>query len=119
SRFAELIATAVVAGHRDEQNRQLLAEASQRLSLVDALLEGRAFDEWSLWDVARYLRLPINGPFVVVAAEVPATGGEPLPKIESKLRSLDIFSAWRRLPDLQVGIVHIASDHKLDRVVAL
>ena len=28
SRFAELIATALVAGHRDEQNRQLLAEAS-------------------------------------------------------------------------------------------
>src|SRR6185369_1064340 len=68
SRFAELIATAVVAGHRDEQTRQLLAEASQRLSLVDALLEGRAFDEWSLREVAGQLRLPIKGPFVVIAA---------------------------------------------------
>jgi GAF domain-containing protein len=29
-RFAELIATAVVAGYRDEQKRQLLAEGSQR-----------------------------------------------------------------------------------------
>ena len=29
-RFAELTATAVVAGHRDEQKRQLLAEASRR-----------------------------------------------------------------------------------------
>jgi hypothetical protein len=45
SRFAELIATAVVAGYRDQQKRQLLAEGSQRSSLVDAL--GRAFDEWS------------------------------------------------------------------------
>src|SRR6476620_1883117 len=52
SRFAELIATALVAGHRDEQNRQLLAEASRRLSLVDSLLDGRAFDEWSLREVA-------------------------------------------------------------------
>ena len=34
SRFAELIATAVVAGHRDEQNRQLLVEASRRLNLA-------------------------------------------------------------------------------------
>jgi len=119
SHCAELIATALVAGHRDEQKRQLLAEASQRLSLVDALLEGQAFDDWSLWQVAGHLRLPINGPFVIIAAQIPTAGDEPLPRIESKLRSLDIFSAWRRLPDLQVGIVHVESDHKLDRVVAL
>ena len=118
-RFAELTATAVVAGYRDEQKRQLLAEGSHRLSLVDALLEGRAFDEWSLREVAAQLRLPISGPFVVVAAHVPTMGDEPLPEIESKLRSLDIFSAWRLLPDVQVGVVHIESDRKLDRVVAL
>jgi sugar diacid utilization regulator len=118
-RFAELTATAVVAGYRDEQKQQLLAEGSHRLSLVDALLEGRAFDDWRLRDVAGQLRLPINGPFVVVAAHVPTGGDEPLPEIESKLRSLDIFSAWRLLPDVQVGVVHIESDRKLDRVVAL
>jgi sugar diacid utilization regulator len=118
-RFAELIAPAVVAGYRDEQKRQLLAEGSHRLSLVDALLDGRAFDEWSLREVAGYLRLPINGPFVVVAAQVSAMGDEPLPEIESRLRSRDIFSAWRLLPDVQVGIVHVASDRKLGMVVAL
>ena len=119
SRFAELIATAVVAGYRDEQKRQLLAEGSQRASLIDSLLEGRAFDEWSLREVAGHLRLPINGPFVVVAAHVPTGGDEPLREIESKLRSLDIFSVWRRLPDVQVGVVHVKSDQKLDIVVAL
>jgi sugar diacid utilization regulator len=118
-RFAELIATALVAGYRDEQKRLLLAEGSQRLSLVDALLEGRAFDEWSLREVAGSLRLPINGPFVVVAAHVPTGGDEPLREIESKLRSLDIFSAWRLLPDVQVGVVHVKSKQKLDLVVAL
>ena len=119
SRFAELTATAVVAGYRDEQKRQLLAAGSQRLNLVDALLEGRVFDEWNLRDLAGHLRLPINGPFVVVAAHVPTVGDEALPEIESKLRSLDIFSAWRLLPDLQVGIVHVKSDNKLNMVVAL
>jgi sugar diacid utilization regulator len=89
------------------------------LSLVDALLEGRAFDEWSLREVAGSLRLPTNGPFVVVAAQVSAVGDEPLREIESKLSSLDIFSAWRLLPDVQVGIVHIKSDQKLDLVVGL
>jgi signal transduction histidine kinase len=34
SRFAELSASAVVAGYRDEQKRQLLAEASRRLNLA-------------------------------------------------------------------------------------
>jgi sugar diacid utilization regulator len=118
-RFAELIATALVAGHRDEQNRQLLAEGSQRSSVIDALLEGRAFDDWSLRDLAGHLRLPINGPFVVVAAHVPSAGDEPLPEIGSKLRSLDIFSAWRLLPDLQVGVVHVKSERKLDMVIGL
>jgi len=118
-RFAELIATAVVAGYRDEQKRELLAEGSQRLNLIDTLLEGRGFDDWSLREVACKLRLPVNGPFVVVAAHIPTVGDEPLPDIESKLRSLDSFSAWRLLPDLQVGIVHVESDRKLDRFVAL
>jgi hypothetical protein len=71
-RFAELIATAVVAGYRDDQKRQLLAEGSRRSNPIDSLLEGRAFDEWSLREVAGQLRLPINGPFVVIAAHVPA-----------------------------------------------
>jgi DNA-binding PucR family transcriptional regulator len=56
---------------------------------------------------------------VVIAAHVPPARNEPLPEIESKLRSLDIFSAWRLQPDVQVGIVHVKSDRKLDRVVAL
>jgi sugar diacid utilization regulator len=118
-RFAELIATAVVAGYRDEQKRQLLAEESRRSTLIDSLLEGRAFDEWRLREVAGYLRLPINGPFVVVAAHSPTGGDEPLPEIESKLRSIDIFSAWQLLPDLQVGIVHVKSDQRLDEILAL
>ena len=119
SSFAELVAMALVAGYRDEQKRQLLAEPSRRANLIDALLEGRAFDERCLREVAGYLRLPVNGPFVVIAAQAPAVGDEPLPEIESKLRSRDIFSAWRLLPDLQVGIVHVNSDQKLDVIVAL
>ena len=64
-----MIATALVAGYREEQKRQLLGEASQRPFLIDSLLEGRAIDRWSLCEVASHLRLPANGPFVVIAAE--------------------------------------------------
>jgi hypothetical protein len=119
SRFAELVASSVVAGYRDEQKRQFLGDASQRPFLIDSLLDGRAIDRWSLWEAASSLRLPARGPFVVMAAEVPAVGMEALPEIESKLRSRDVYSAWRLQPDLQVGIVHVKSERRLDEIVAL
>jgi len=119
SGFAELVASVMVAGYREEQKRQLLGEASQRPFLIDSLLDGRAIDRWSLCEVASSLRLPASGPFVVMAAEVPAVGSEALPEIESKLRSLDAYSAWRLKPDLQVGIVHVQSERRLDQIVAL
>jgi hypothetical protein len=119
SAFAELIGTVVVAGHRDEQKRQLLTEASQLSNRLDGLVAGRDFGDWSLRDIAGFLRLPTNGPFVVIAAQVSVAGEEPLPDIESKLRSLNISSAWSLLPDLQVGVARVTSDDKLDATVAL
>jgi sugar diacid utilization regulator len=119
SGFAELIGTALVAGYRDEQKRQMLDDTVRRSFLIDSLLEGRVFDECTLSEFAGYLRLPKDGPFVVIAAEVRAGDNEPLPAIESKLRSLDVYSAWQLLPDWQVGIVHVTSEQQLDRVVAL
>jgi PucR C-terminal helix-turn-helix domain/GGDEF-like domain/GAF domain len=118
SGFAELIGVAVVAGYRDEQKRQMLDDTSQR-SWIDALLEGRVVDDCSLAEVASCLRLPKGGPFVVIAAEMDNRGSEALPVIESKLRSLDVYSAWRLLPDWQVGIAAVTSEQQLDRVVAL
>jgi GAF domain-containing protein len=95
SHCAELIATALVAGYRDEQKRQLLAGGSQRSSLVDALLEGQAFDDWRMREVAGHLRLPIDGPFVVIAAHIPTAGDEPLPEIEAKLLPVEIVTLGR------------------------
>jgi GAF domain-containing protein len=119
SRFAEVIATALVAGFREEQKRQLLAQASQRPLLIDSLLDGQVTDRWSMGEAASGLRLPASGPFVVMAADVPALGQEALPAIESKLRSLDVYSAWRLQPDLHVGIVHVKSDRRLHEILSL
>jgi len=42
-----------------------------------------------------------------------------LPDIEAKLRSLDVSSAWRGLPDVQVGIVHVKTDRQQAAVLVL
>jgi hypothetical protein len=117
--FAELIATVVVPAYREEQLQRLVGEETRCPLLMDALLYGRILDQWSVWEVAHRLRLPIQGPFVVVAAAEPVVGAVALPAIESKLRSLDVYSAWRVLPDLQVGIVHTKSEQHLDKILAL
>jgi hypothetical protein len=119
SGFAQLVATALVAGYRDEQKRQILGEVSQRPLVIDSLLHGQVLDEWSLWDIAHCLRLPRSGPFVVIAATVASVGDEALPDIESKLRSIDVSSAWGLWPDVQIGIAHVKSALKLDKIVAL
>jgi len=107
----------VVAGYRDQQDSRAIGDG--RPLSIESLLDGGVVDEWTLWEVANQLRLPTSGPFMVVAAEVSSVGSEALPGIESKLRSLDVYSAWRLLPDLHVGIVHIHSQPQVDKVLAL
>jgi PucR C-terminal helix-turn-helix domain/GGDEF-like domain len=109
---------AMTVGYREEQTRRLHSDESQRSKLIDSLLHGRLVEQCSLWEAADYLRLPSAGPYVVIAAEVTADG-EALPNIESKLRSLDVYSAWQQLPDLHVGIVHVKADKHLGEVLEL
>jgi hypothetical protein len=117
--FVELVATAMTVRNRDEHDRQLLDQASGRRVLMDSVLQGRILDHWAAWETANRLRLPSQGPFMVVAAQSPALGTAALPEIEPKLRSLDVYSAWRVLPDLQIGIVHVKSDQQLEKILAL
>jgi len=101
--FTQAMATA----YRQQLTAQILEQEEERSALVEALLSRRITDTQSLWEAADLLRLPTSGPYVVVAAELPAIGKLGLPAIENKLSVRDIRSAWRLLPDLQVGIVHL------------
>jgi hypothetical protein len=117
---AQDVFTAAMAGaYRAEQTRRLHGDESEREVLIDSVLHGRLFEQSSVWEAADYLRLPAKGPYVVIAADVGVIGTEAMPGIESKMRSMDVFSAWRRLPDLQVGIVHVKTSEQLDNVLAL
>ncbi len=99
----------MTAAYRERAIQQVLDDETERSALTEALLQARITDDRSLWEVAQVLRLPQKGPYVVVAA-CPAVGKQALPGIVPKLRSLDVFSAWRLLPELQAGIAPIPSD---------
>ena len=115
----DIYTDAMAVAYRTEQARRVLGDESERSVLIDSVLRGRLFEQWSVWEAADYLRLPTEGPYVVIAAEIAVAGSEALAEVESKLRSLDVFSAWRMLPDLQVGIVHVKTDKHLASVLAL
>jgi hypothetical protein len=115
----DVFTDAMAAGYRHEHAGQLVGDATKRSVLIDALLHGRLFERSSVWEAADYLGLPSGGPFVVIAADVDGSGADPLPDVESKLRSLDVFSAWRLLPDLQAGIVQVKTERHHATVLAL
>ncbi|MFJ8111253.1 PucR family transcriptional regulator [Streptomyces sp. NPDC096132] len=100
-RYAE----AVAAAHRETAAELTLQRESRRSALVEALFTGVISDRTTLWEAACELGLPEQGPFAVVAAAAGAPGEEPLAGIEAALRQAQLPSAWRLLPDQQIGVV--------------
>ncbi len=115
----DLFTGAMAAGYRQEQSSRVAGDEMQRALLIDALIHGRLFERYSLWEVADCLRMPTTGPFVVIAADAAWAGVGGLPDIEAKLRRLDVSSAWRGLADVQVGIVHVNTERQLAATLSL
>ena len=90
-------------GYREEMTFQILSQEEERSAVVQALLEGR-LDEGGLWEAADILRIPLQGSYVVIAAQVPGPGRHALPQAEPALRRIGVISAWRLLHDAEVGI---------------
>ena len=110
---------AMTSAYRQQTTHQVLEDEAERAALTEALLDGRNLTDYAVWEVAQLLRLPISGPYVVIAANCPTVGKQALPGITAMLRSADIFSAWRLLPDIQIGIAHVSTESKRDAVVEL
>ncbi len=110
---------AMTSAYRQQTTQQVLEDEAERAALTEALLDGRNLTDYAVWEVAQLLRLPISGTYVVIAATCPTVGKQALPGIAAMLRSADIFSAWRLLPDIQIGIAHVSTESKRDAVVEL
>ena len=101
---------AMTAAYRRAATQQAVDDEAERAALTEALFAGTVSAGHSPWEIADLLRLPTRGPYVIVVAKTPGFGKHALPGIADKLRSSDIYSAWRLLPELQIGIVHVASE---------
>jgi hypothetical protein len=110
---------AMASAYRQQLTAQILEQEEERSALVEALLSRRITDTQSLWEAADLLRLPTTGPYAVVAAELPTIGKLGLPAIENKLATRDIRSAWRLLPDLHVGIVHVRMRETVSTLISV
>ncbi|MGB8178796.1 MAG: helix-turn-helix domain-containing protein [Acidimicrobiales bacterium] len=96
-------------GYREEASARAMSDEQQRSALFQALFEGH-LAVTNPWEAGQLLRLPQGRPLVVVAAEVPAVGSHALPRIEHILRvDVGLSSAWRLLPDIEVGVVCLPS----------
>ncbi|MFH8800882.1 PucR family transcriptional regulator [Streptomyces sp. NPDC017936] len=104
-----LYAEAVAAAHRETTAELAVRRGARRSALVEALFSGVLADRTTLWDAARELGLPERGPYAVVAAAADSPGVEPLPGLESALREARLASAWRLLPDQQIGLIALAA----------
>ena len=114
--FTQAMATA----YRDVVTERIIAHEHERSALVAALLDGRITDNQTLWESAEALGISRRGPYVVVAAELANVGRQALPEVDARLRAQDLASAWRLLPDLQVGIVVLPEQNGgLDRLVTV
>jgi hypothetical protein len=104
-----LYAEAVAAAHRETTAELAVQRGARRSALVEALFSGVIADRITLWDAARELGLPERGPYAVVAAAADSPGEEPLPGVEASLRQAHLPSAWRLLPDQQIGLIAVGA----------
>ncbi|TVT36879.1 PucR family transcriptional regulator [Amycolatopsis rhizosphaerae] len=110
---------ALTSAYRETVASIVRTQHEKRLALLEALFSGATATQGVLWEIARMLDLSLDGTFVVVAAQTPGLGQEPLPGIENALRQRHHASAWRLSPELQAGVVSLRAPEGAEPVLAL
>ncbi|HTU76919.1 MAG TPA: helix-turn-helix domain-containing protein [Trebonia sp.] len=127
---------AALAAYRDESIQMLRTRERERAALVEVILTGvhargahgpdgdagaaaagsTAGD--TLWEVAQTLRLPLDGTFLVIAAEA-SPGHDPLPGVEGALAVADIRSVWRLDAEVCLGIACLPDRSRNETALAI
>jgi len=61
-RFQNLYTDAMASAYRQQNMQQVLEDEAERAALTEAWLDGRTITDYSVWEVAQLLRLPLSGP---------------------------------------------------------
>ena len=91
-------------------HEKALARVRERSALIGVVLDGHIHDAQDLWDTVEALRLPHDGPYVVVAAEVLEPGEqEQVRVVENRLSVAGVPSAWRLVPEGHAAVAGVAA----------
>ena len=108
---------AALAAYRDEAREILRVQERERAALVEVILTGAAA-KGSLWEVANALRLPLDGAFLVIAAET-QPGHDPIPRAESALAVIDVRSVWRLDAEVSLGVLSLPDRSRNEAVISV
>jgi hypothetical protein len=105
--------SAAADAYRATVEEQAHRDAAAREALLTALLDGSTASGGRAAEVVRVLRLPPDGPFLVVNAEI-GTGDGLGPGAPARLRAAGIASEWTRLAGATVGILAVPGRRALE-----
>ena len=63
--------------------------------------------------------MPLDGVFLVVAAETASIGSDPLARVEPRLAALEVASAWRLRPGVEIGLISCGRDERIAPALAV
>ncbi|MDQ0993739.1 CdaR family transcriptional regulator [Streptomyces sp. V3I7] len=115
--LADIYSLAITDSYREAMAERMVETDRRRSALVAALVDGQSPDGDATWEIARTLGFPYQGSFVVLVAEAPMWAEPPLAGLESKLRALDVGSAWRAQPGHEMAVLSLGSQRPMDAVL--
>jgi hypothetical protein len=117
--LADEYSVALTESYREHMSERLVMADRRRSGLVAALLGGPLSIERSPWEVAKLLGMPFQGNFLVLVADVSEDGAALVPSLESRLKRVDVTSAWRAQPDTEIGVLSLGRRRAASDIVAL
>ncbi|MGW6423095.1 PucR family transcriptional regulator [Nocardia sp. NPDC055053] len=116
--LADDFSLALTESYREAMSERMIAADRRRSGIISAILDGPASGSLSAWEVAKLLDLPYDGTFLVLVAEVTGSNSSALPRLEDRLRQLDVGSAWRSQPQHEIGVLSLGQRRDPAEVLA-
>lgn len=109
----------VATAYHATERELVRADEQRKATLWEGLLHGRAKDLAFAYEASRTVDLPVEGPYVVVAADNRAGADGRADSLGDRLAAAGITSAWQVRGDTLVGLIALGSAELSAAVTAL